>query len=100
MSKNLTLLEGINAPLAVIIKRIGIATIEQLANSSPQEIEKRVSYSLKTIEGWIAKAVKYLEGIDTAKIPPNRKLTSKYSMKSTTQRDIEENKESQNDSIP
>ncbi|TXT65843.1 MAG: hypothetical protein BAJALOKI1v1_360007 [Promethearchaeota archaeon] len=93
MSKNLTLIEGITAPITETLKKVGIKTIEQLANSSPQKLEKELTYSFEIIEEWISNAIKYLEGEKTPKIPPGIELTSKYSMKTTTKRDMEENEE-------
>jgi len=94
MSKNLTLLEGITAPIAETLEEVGITTIEQLANSSPQKLEKDMGFDFNTIEKWISNAIQYLEGAEKPKVPPDEEMTSKYSMKTTTKRDIEENKES------
>ncbi|MFO7795778.1 MAG: helix-hairpin-helix domain-containing protein [Promethearchaeati archaeon] len=93
MTMNLTQIEVISAVLAEELLDEGIKTIEQLAASTPEKISKIAGVSVIISEEWIAKANTFLRNKEEAKVPPGEKLTSKYSMKTTTKRDIEENKE-------
>jgi len=93
MTMNLTQLEGISAVVAEELLDEGIKTIEQLAASTPEKISKIAGVSVIISEEWIAKANTFLRNKEEPKVPPGEKLTSKYSMKTTTKRDIEENKE-------
>lgn len=93
MSRNLTILEGITASVAEKLHNIGINTIEKLANYSPDELQKDAGVDINIVEKWIATAHQYLENKEKPKIPPDKELTSKYSLKTTTERDMEENKE-------
>ncbi|TFF97499.1 MAG: hypothetical protein EU547_04180 [Promethearchaeota archaeon] len=93
MTQNLTLLKNIRASEAEDLEEIGIFTIEQLAESSPKDLEKDLGIDINIAEKWIVKAIQYLEDNEKPKVPPNEELTSKYSMKTTTTRDIEQNRE-------
>ncbi|TFF84875.1 MAG: helix-hairpin-helix domain-containing protein [Promethearchaeota archaeon] len=93
MAMNLTQIEGISIVVAEELLDEGIKTVEQLADSTPEQISKIIGVSVTISEEWIAKANEFLRNNEQPKVPPGEKLTSKYSMKTTTKRDIEENKE-------
>jgi predicted RecB family nuclease len=97
MSKNLTQIEGITAAFAKELTDGGIDTIDQLANSAPKEISKLTGISIQLAEKWIAKANNFSDKLREERnkpiVPPGEKMTSSYSMKTTTKRDMEENKE-------
>lgn len=100
MSRNLTQIDGITAAIAEELLDRGIETIDQLVNSDPEDVSQIAGVSIKIAENWIAKANKFsdnlLEEKEKPLVPPEKKITSGYSMKTTTKRDIEENKESEN----
>lgn len=100
MSKNLTQIDGITAVIAEELLDRGIETIDQLANSDPEDISEIAGVSILIAENWIAKANQFsdnlLEEKEDSIVPPEEKMTSGYSMKTTTKRDIEENEESEN----
>jgi predicted RecB family nuclease len=99
MSKNLTQIEGITAAFAKELSDGGINTIDQLASSAPKEISRVVGISIQLAEKWIAKASKFSDKLREEKnepiVPPGEKMTSGYSMKTTTKRDMEENKDAE-----
>jgi len=100
MSRNLTQIDGITAAIAEELLDRGIETIDQLTNSDPEDVSEIAGVSILIAENWIAKANRFsdnlLEEKEEPLVPPEEKMTSGYSMKTTTKRDIEENKESEN----
>lgn len=95
MSKNLTQIDGITVALADELLEAGINTIDQLANSTPEDISELVGTSIQIAEKWIAQANEFSDKLLKEKkeptVPSGEKMTSGYSMKTTTKRDMEEN---------
>lgn len=91
MTENLTLVEGIDYNTIQKLNKAGIRTIEQLANARVEDLLLIEGLDVKFSERLISEAIKVLNEEEEPKLPKNGKLTSKYSMKTTTKRDKEEN---------
>ncbi|MBD3194959.1 MAG: hypothetical protein GF317_07895 [Candidatus Lokiarchaeota archaeon] len=93
MSRNLTRLEGINVGLAKRLREIEISTIEDLANYKPNDLLGKINLELREMKNLISKAEIFLKESSESKIPPDNKMSSGYSMKSTQKIELEENSE-------
>ena len=89
MSRNLTRINGLTAALASELNEIGITTIEQLAEYNPQELSKDLGIKVTLAEVFIDQAVNFLEEGTEPTLITGDKMTSRYSMKTTTKRDME-----------
>jgi hypothetical protein len=91
MSRNLTRIEGVSAVVAMKLNDIGIMTIEQLSNSSPAEISEAANISIESAERLISNAMNLLSQSGEPFVPSSEdRYSSKYSMKTTTQRETEQ----------
>ncbi|TFF84545.1 MAG: hypothetical protein EU552_00520 [Promethearchaeota archaeon] len=93
MSKNLTLLQDVDAELSRKLKDLDILTIEMLANTDFQMLEQIEGIDHDKAEELVAQAYEYLKQNDVPLTAKGKKITSKYSMKTTLKREIEENEE-------
>ncbi|MBD3341562.1 MAG: hypothetical protein GF353_20830 [Candidatus Lokiarchaeota archaeon] len=93
MSKNLVRIEGINAVMAEKLSFEGIKTIEQVTTTNLNEFCSILDLDIPSAEKIIKSAEDLLLEEEPEKVPPDQELTSKYSMKTTAKRDMDENEE-------
>lgn len=89
MSQNLTLLDIISEKDAELLRRRGIKTIDQLANTSVDYLVENEGIKVSKAEELISKAYNCLHPDEPAKGAKGTTLTSKYSMKTINKREAE-----------
>ncbi|MFO8018809.1 MAG: helix-hairpin-helix domain-containing protein [Promethearchaeia archaeon] len=93
-TKDLTLLKEIGLKEIEKLETIGVRTIEQLAEADPDDLIKLKNIRLDKAQSWIRKAQDFLNKDESLLGKTEQKeveMESKYSLKSTEQRNNEMN---------
>ncbi|MFO8018578.1 MAG: hypothetical protein R6U96_08080 [Promethearchaeia archaeon] len=93
-TKDLTLLKDIGVKEVEKLETIGVKTIEQLADANLDELITLDNVRFDKAQAWIRKAQDYLKEDESLLEKTKQKeieMESKYSLKSTEQRDNETN---------
>ncbi|MGV9172615.1 MAG: helix-hairpin-helix domain-containing protein [Promethearchaeia archaeon] len=93
-TKDLTFLKDIGLKEVKKLETIGVKTIEQLANANPDDLITLDNVRFDKAQVWIRKAQDYLKEEESLREKTKQKeveMESKYSLKSTEQRDDETN---------